>query len=81
MYVSPTVDQEFKDTRERIVTATKERGESVILCGDGRMDSPGFSATKGAYTLMNYETKELVTMEFGDKREVSLQNLRSFGNL
>eukprot|EP00794_Sanderia_malayensis_P012427 gene12427-13712_t len=35
------------------------------------MDSPGFSATKGSYTVMDYATKKLITMEVGDKRELA----------
>ena len=45
---------------------------SVILCGDCRMDSPGFSATKGTYSFMDYETNVLVVMAHGDKRQVSI---------
>lgn len=35
------------------------------------MDSPGFSAVKGTYTLMNHETGRLISMQHGDKRQVS----------
>lgn len=34
------------------------------------MDSPGFSAVKGTYTLMNHETGTLISMQHGDKRQV-----------
>ena len=70
LYVSPAVEQEFDAMRVSIIKKLKEKSSDVVLCGDARMDSPGFSATKGAYTLMDYETKQLLTMEFGDKREV-----------
>ena len=52
----------------------KQEGSDIVLCGDARMDSPGFSAAKGAYTMMDYNTKKIFTMEFGDKREVSASN-------
>ena len=47
------------------------KGNYVVVCGDGRMDSPDFSATKGSYAIMDYDTKKLLTIEFGDTREVS----------
>ena len=36
--------------------------------GDGRNDSPGFSAMYCTYTLMDHETKDIVYMEIMDKR-------------
>ena len=71
LYVSPTVEQEFQEMRRKVVTEAKRKGSDIVICGDARMDSPGFSATKGAYTLMDYSSKKIFTMEFGDKREVS----------
>ena len=67
LYVSTAVDQEFEELREQIINEIKAEGNSIILCGDGRMDSPGFSATKGSYTMMDYKSKKLVSMEIGDK--------------
>ena len=74
LYVSPAVDQEFQDMRRKVIFDAQQKGSDIVLCGDARMDSPGFSATKGAYTLMDYNTKKIFTMEFGDKREVSASN-------
>ena len=68
LYVSTAIDQEFAELRERILLECKARGEKIIICGDGRMDSPGFSATKGSYTMMDYASKKLLTIECGDKR-------------
>ena len=70
LFVAPTVQQEFNELRESIIDEMRERGTSVVVCGDGRMDSPGHTATKGSYTLMDYSSKKLLTMECGDKREV-----------
>ncbi|XP_065060234.1 uncharacterized protein LOC135687568 [Rhopilema esculentum] len=74
LYVSPTVDQEFNEERDRIIKEVQCRNLKVTICGDGRMDSPGFSASKGTYTLMDYESKKLLTIECGDKREVNLKS-------
>ena len=70
LYASTAVDQEFKELRQDIIDEVKAQGKGVVLCGDGRMDSPGFSATKGTYTVMEHSTKKLLNMECGDKREV-----------
>lgn len=70
LYASTAVDQEFKELRQVIINEIKTEGEEVVLCGDGRMDSPGFSATKGTYTVMDHSSKKLLNMECGDKREV-----------
>ena len=41
-----------------------------MLVGDCRMDSPGFSATKGTYSFMGTKSEKVVPMEHGDKRQV-----------
>ena len=51
LYAAPTIHQEYISTRDAIIDDIKLRGE-VILSGDGRMDFPGFSATKGTYSFM-----------------------------
>ena len=55
---------------DAIIDDIKLRGE-VILSGDGRMDFPGFSATKGTYSFMEEQgSHRVVIMEHGDKRQV-----------
>ncbi|XP_020786323.2 uncharacterized protein LOC110165467 [Boleophthalmus pectinirostris] len=56
-----------KDT-EGIINELKEK-DSVVLLGDGRMDSPGFCAQYCTYTMMDNETKKIVYMHSSDKRE------------
>ncbi len=70
LYVSPAVDQEFNEMRNEMLQDLQVNSSNVVACGDGRMDSPGYSATKGTYALMDFESKNLLTMECGDKREV-----------
>ena len=41
-----------------------------ILIGDGRMDSPGWSAKYCTYTMIEYDSKEILDMFFVDKRMV-----------
>lgn len=66
LYAAPTVNQEYTTSESKIV----EECDSVVVSGDCRMDSPGFSAVKGTYTLMNDETGTLISMQHEDKRQV-----------
>ena len=47
-------------------------GEALILCGDGRCDSPGASAKFCSYTLMDAETNKILHTETVTREEVSL---------
>ena len=69
LYAAPTVNQEYTTLESKIVEELKQC-DSVVVSGDCRMDSPGFSAVKGTYTLMNHETGTLISMQHGDKRQV-----------
>lgn len=50
------------------------RDKSVVLCGDGRCDSPGKSAKYCTYSLMDSQTNKILYMETIDKREVALKS-------
>lgn len=69
-YAIPTIEQEFEEMRDTIIQELQTRSEPVVLCGDCQLDSPGWSVTKVAYTFTEYNSKKLVSMKFGDKREV-----------
>ena len=43
--------------------------ELLVLCGDGRMDSPGFSAKYCLYVMMDHFLDLIVDVEVVDKRE------------
>ena len=42
--------------------------------GDGRMDSPGFCAQYCTYTLLEYNTKDIVACEIIDKRMTAMKS-------
>lgn len=42
---------------------------SLVVCGDGRMDSPGFSAKYCVYTMMEHYLNVIEDLEVVDKRE------------
>lgn len=50
------------------------KDKSVVLCGDGRCDSPGKSAKYCTYSLMDSETNKIVYMDTVDKRDVALKS-------
>ena len=68
LYAIPAIEQCYNELRLNVISDMKKTDN--IICGDCQLDSPGWSATKGACTFMNYENKKLISMEFGDKREV-----------
>ena len=43
--------------------------ESLVMCGYGRMDSPGFSAKYCFYVMMDHYLDVIVDCEVVDKRE------------
>ena len=45
--------------------------ESVTLIGDGRCDSPGYSAKYGTYTMMDEENKKIVDFEVCHVKETT----------
>ena len=67
LYAAPAVNPEYTSLESEIVKELKQC-DSLIVSGDCRMDSPGFSAVKGTYTLMNHDIGRLISMQHGDKR-------------
>ncbi|XP_063956776.1 uncharacterized protein LOC129269419 isoform X1 [Lytechinus pictus] len=66
-YVCPEVEDSFNKYLTEKANELKEK--DVVVCGDARNDSPGFSAQYCTYTLLDEESKDIVHVEFMDKRE------------
>lgn len=78
-YVVPEVKCFWEEMKKEIWTIINN--EPVILCGDGRNDSPGHSAKYGTYVLMEQFLAVIVDIEVIDKRETGgiSTNMEIFG--
>ena len=62
------MDEYWQDQRERLL---EEVAAPLILCGDGRNDSPGYSAQYCTYSLMDITSNKIVALEVVDSREAN----------
>ena len=67
LYIIPEVTRYWEQMKAEIWDILSE--ETVILCGDGRNDSPGHSAKYCMYALMEQSLDVMVDVEVVDKRE------------
>lgn len=66
-YVVPEVLSLWEEMKKEIWAVITN--ETLVLCGDGRSDSPGFSAKYGTYVLMEQFLEVIIDIEVIDKRE------------
>lgn len=67
LYAVPGI-RDLWDKMKEVVWKVFEK-DVLVLCGDGRMDSPGFSAKYCVYTMMEHYLNVIVDLEVIDKRE------------
>ncbi|CAL9705808.1 unnamed protein product [Knipowitschia caucasica] len=65
-YCHDVIESFWEEKRSAVIAEVHDR--SVVALGDGRMDSPGFSAQYCTYTLMDNETKKIMSIKTEDKR-------------
>lgn len=68
-YVVPSIKELWVEMKGKIWNLFEK--DHLVLCGDGRMDSPGFSAKYCLYTMMDHFLDLIVDVEVVDKREAS----------
>ena len=68
-FLFPVVYKAWEQERELVKQQLLQQGD-VCLIGDGRCDSPGYSAKYGTYTFMDSETKKIVDFEVVQVSEV-----------
>ena len=73
-YVVPAIAKEWEKERNLVIASIREKGEPVMLAGDGRADSPGHSAKYGTYTMMNVDTDKIVDFEVVQVMDVTNSN-------
>ncbi|XP_077978404.1 uncharacterized protein LOC144433886 [Glandiceps talaboti] len=66
-YLIPCIDEYWLQHQEDILSKYKDK--SIVVLGDGRMDSPGFCAQYCSYTCMENESKDILSIVTMDKRE------------
>ncbi|KAJ8017607.1 hypothetical protein HOLleu_44868 [Holothuria leucospilota] len=71
-YTCPVVEDYWNGMQSQILAA--RRDHEVVISGDGRNDSPGFSAQYCTYTTMDYNTGDILNVAIVDKREVQLKS-------
>ena len=57
-YLFPAIDYVYEVQKKSIVE--KLQNETLTAAGDGRFDSPGFSAKYGTYTIMDINSKVII---------------------
>ena len=68
LFYVPVILDAWKGMKERILDVLSPY-EDLCLLGDGRNDSPGFSARYCVYVIMEHVTGVLVDLEVLDRRE------------
>ena len=71
IYICLSVVEHWETSRNAILANIGDR--PVVLAGDGRCDSPGFSAKYCVYSLLDIATRKVVDVQFVDKRETELK--------
>lgn len=66
-YAVPAIKEMWDRMKVKVWDIFKD--DVVLLCGDGRMNSPGFSAKYCLYTMMDHYLNVIVYLEVVDKRE------------
>ena len=62
-YLQPATDSVWKRKQESILTSLKSKGKQLVLAGDGRSDSPGYSAKFGSYSILELTCNKIVDFQ------------------
>ena len=67
----PVIAGTWKKMKREIMQNLVDQRDEITLIGDGRCDSPGFSAKYGTYTVMDSTTSKIVEFQVIQVTEVS----------
>ncbi|VDI11931.1 Hypothetical predicted protein, partial [Mytilus galloprovincialis] len=73
-YTSCAVIYEFDSQQADLIASLQGPDKQVVLGGDGRCDSPGYSAKYGSYTLMDLNTNKILDIQLVQSNEVKDTN-------
>ena len=74
-YFFQPIESYWKDRQTEMLNSLQ--GKPLIVSGDGRCDSPGFSSMYCTYSLMDTETKLILHSETLKRSEVRLESTMS----
>jgi len=74
----PVIMAAWKTHQQSLFTELHHSGEPLRLCGDGRMDSPGFSAKYCTYSLMDMTTDKILAFAVVDVTEAGGSSTNTF---
>ena len=72
-YVFPVIEKTWYEEQSTVLT-TMTNQQEVVLCGDGRCDSPGHSAKYCTYTFMDALSEKVVDFKVVSCTQVSSSN-------
>ena len=62
-YLYPAIETKWKEQQLDVVQQIKDKGEPLVVGGDGRADSPGHCAKFGSYTMIDLNLKKILAVE------------------
>ena len=62
-YLVPTIISSWKEEQDQLLQELKDMGGNLTLSGDGRSDSPGYSAKYGSYTFIESRVNKVIDMQ------------------
>lgn len=61
LYVVPAATMTWDSEQAQLLQSIQH--QDVVVGGDARCDSPGYSAKYGSYTMMNLETQKILDFQ------------------
>ena len=62
-YFNPVIIQQWKEHQQQLLHSLSGNENGLILAGDGRCDSPGYSAKFGSFTLLEQQINRVVDFQ------------------
>ena len=62
-YINPVKIQQWREHQEQLLDSLCEKEDGLVLAGDGRCDSPGYSTKFGSFTLTEQQINRVVDFQ------------------